>query len=370
MLAVGAMDAQGKPLGSSNWGGLYGIQGILAPGVDILRAQPGGGTARGTGTSYATALVSGVAALLLSLQRKRGLNPSPPLVREALLRSALGCEEQPTTDCRRLLAGRLSVEGAVTILIRSMLNMSDSIAPPSEVAPSQGNLNAASPTPLAPTENAVRTAAVQPSACGCQTGAPQLVYALGQLDYDLVSEARLDSLAQTIAGAAGMSRSERVLAIDPRRMLAHLDEHPWDAAALEWTLGIDGTAIYAVRPQGPFAADAYKELRRFLREQLDEGVERVSIAGVVAGKATLLTGQVVPVIAPELRAMSSWSTAALADAVAGPAPAAEAQQHERDAHTHAQVGRPQLPRPSLPRAAEPGPDAARPGDQLRGDECV
>ncbi len=335
VLAAGAMDAQGRPVSSSNWGGLYGIQGILAPGVDILGAQPGGGTARGTGTSYATAVVSGVAALLLSLQRKRGWEPRPPLVRDALLKSALGCDQQPVTDCRRLLVGRLNVNGAVTILTRSMLTMSDSTAPPTDAVPNEDNLALAAPIPASLTENAVRPAAVQPSACGCQTGAPQLVYVLGQLGYDLVSEARLDGLAQTIAGAAGTSKPERALAFDPRRMLAHLDEHPWNAAAVEWTLALDGTVIYALRPQGPFATDTYKELRRFLREQLDEGVERISIAGNVAGKATLLSGQVVAVIVPELRGMFSWTTAALADAVAGPAPAAEAPQHEQDAHAGA-----------------------------------
>ncbi len=87
-----------------------------------------------------------------------------------------------------------------------MLSRSDSTASPSEVAPSQDYLDAASPIALVPTENAVRPAAVQPSACGCQAGSPQLVYTLGQLGYDLVSEARLDSLAQTIAGVAGTSR--------------------------------------------------------------------------------------------------------------------------------------------------------------------
>ncbi|HTU16932.1 MAG TPA: S8 family serine peptidase, partial [Gemmataceae bacterium] len=338
VLAVGAMDARGEPLDSSNWGGPYGIQGILAPGVDILGAQPGGGTARATGTSYATALISGVAALLVSLQRKRGRPPSPLLVREALLRSAIGCDQQPTTDCRRLLAGRLNVNGAVSILVRSMPAMSDSPTAPIDSAPNQNQPAAATPTPLAPSGDAVRPAAVQPSACGCQTGAPQLVYALGQLSYDLVSEARLDGLAQTIAGVAGASAPERVLAFDRRRMLAHLDAHPWDSAAVEWTLSLDGTAIYAVRPQGPFAADVYKQLRRFLREQLDEGVERVSIPGVVAGKATLLLGQVVPVVVPELRGMFSWTTAALTDAVAGAAPAEGAPQQERDAHAQCKAG--------------------------------
>ena len=335
VLAVGAMDARGGPLVSSNWGGPYGIQGILAPGVGILGAQPGGGTARATGTSYATALVSGVAALLVSVQRKCGQPPSPLLVREAMLRSAIGCDQQPTTDCRRLLVGRLNVNGAVAILTRSMPTMSDSTAAPIGSAPNQDQPAAATPTPLAPSPDAVRPSAVQPSACGCQAGAPQLVYALGQLGYDLVSEARLDGLAQTMAGA---SAPERAVAFDQRRMLAHLDEHPWDSAAVEWTLSLDGTPIYAIRPQGPFAADVYKQLRQFLREQLDEGVERVSVPGVVAGKAALLMGQVVPVVVPELRGMFSWTAAALTDAVAGPAPAAEAPQPERDAHAQRQAG--------------------------------
>src|SRR5262245_9034780 len=91
VLAVGAMNARGGPLDFSNWGGPYQIQGILAPGEDIVGAQPGGGTVRRTGTSYATAVVSGVAALLLSLQYKYGQQPEPLLIREVLLRSARGC---------------------------------------------------------------------------------------------------------------------------------------------------------------------------------------------------------------------------------------------------------------------------------------
>lgn len=66
ILAVGAMDDQGKPINFSNWG--YENQGILAPGDNILGAKPGGGTQRLSGTSFATPIVSGVAALLLSLQ--------------------------------------------------------------------------------------------------------------------------------------------------------------------------------------------------------------------------------------------------------------------------------------------------------------
>jgi cyanobactin maturation PatA/PatG family protease len=216
--------------------------------------------------------------------------------------------------------------------------MSDSTAAPIDSAPTQDQLAAATPTALAPGGDAILPSAVQPSTCACQAGPPRLVFALGQLGYDLVNEARLDSLTQTMAGAGRASTPERILAFDHRRMLAHLEEHPWDAAAVEWTLSLDGTSIYALRPQGPFAADVYKQLRRFLREQLDEGVERVSIAGIIVGKATLLLGQVVPVVIPELRGMFSWTTPALTDAVAGPAPSAEAPEPERDAHTQRKAG--------------------------------
>src|SRR5207249_3431799 len=101
------------------------------------------------------------------------------------------------------------------------------------------------------------------------------------------------------------------LAFDPDRLLAYLDGHPWDAAAVEWTLSVDGTPVYAVRPRGPFAAETYAELRRFLGARYAEGVERVSVPGVVSGKTTLLMGQTVPVLVPELRGMYSWTTGAL-----------------------------------------------------------
>jgi cyanobactin maturation PatA/PatG family protease len=125
VLAVGAMNAQGEPLPFSNWGGVYQSQGILAPGENILGAVPGGETTRGSGTSFATPIVTGVAALLLSLQLKRGQKLNAVAVRESLLRSALGCEFQNTAECRRLLAGRLTIRGAVSILTSGESSMPD-----------------------------------------------------------------------------------------------------------------------------------------------------------------------------------------------------------------------------------------------------
>jgi len=77
VLAVGAMNAAGMPLDFSNWGESYRTQGVLALGENIPGAMPGAGTTTRSGTSYATAVVSGVAALLLSLQIKQGRVPDP-----------------------------------------------------------------------------------------------------------------------------------------------------------------------------------------------------------------------------------------------------------------------------------------------------
>jgi cyanobactin maturation PatA/PatG family protease len=111
VLAVGAMNVQGLPLGFSNWGDKYRLQGVLAPGENILGATPDGGTATQSGTSYATPIVSGIAALLLSLQRKLGEEPNPQAVRTAILESAFSCDPQAVIDCRPFMMGSLNVSG-------------------------------------------------------------------------------------------------------------------------------------------------------------------------------------------------------------------------------------------------------------------
>ena len=144
--------------------------------------------------------------------------------------------------------------------------------------------------------------------CGGGTSIP-LVYALGQLGFDFGTEARRDSIAQHMEGNPA----------DPNQLLAYLEENPWDAEAIIWTLNLDATPIYAIQPQGVFANEGYARLRQFLREQLTEGVERISLPGIIIGKVSLMSGQVVPVVRPELRCMYSWTTAALVGAVGGEA---------------------------------------------------
>ncbi|MCU0288524.1 MAG: S8 family serine peptidase [Acidobacteria bacterium] len=83
VIAVGAMNLQGKPTEFSNWGRKYQQNGILAPGKDIPTASLGGGVNLKSGTSYAAAIVTGIAALMLSLQIKRGQKLSTYKVKDA-----------------------------------------------------------------------------------------------------------------------------------------------------------------------------------------------------------------------------------------------------------------------------------------------
>jgi cyanobactin maturation PatA/PatG family protease len=118
VLAVGAMNAQGVPLDFSNWGEAYQTQGILAPGENVLGAIPGGGVATKSGTSFATPIVSGIVALLLSIQLKQGEKLNPHAIRDAILKSALPCNPELNSDCRRFLAGRLNIPGAYALIRR------------------------------------------------------------------------------------------------------------------------------------------------------------------------------------------------------------------------------------------------------------
>src|SRR5262249_19552060 len=116
VLAVGAMDGDGNPLMSSNWGAVYRNHGILAPGMDVLGAAPGGGTTRKSGTSFAAPFVSGLVGLVASMQLRRGQMPDPLAVRTMLLKSAVPCFAEQDGDCRRFLAGRLNIQGVIELL--------------------------------------------------------------------------------------------------------------------------------------------------------------------------------------------------------------------------------------------------------------
>jgi cyanobactin maturation PatA/PatG family protease len=351
VLAVGAMDSQGKPLNFSNWGKVYQNQGILAPGDNILGAALNGGTILRSGTSFATPIVSGIIALLLSIQLQRGEKPDPYGARQAILKSALPCHQDHLTDSRRCLAGTLNISGAYTLITQGgiqpmsnqtqeqpmmqtsevnntsqeLSNVINEIAPFQSVESSNStaqlailpsaleteglqaktapivsinpsNLNSMSFTP----NNEVNSS-IAPSACACSgngNGAPQIVYAIGQLGTDFGTEARRDSFTQAMP--PNMS------------LLEYLNQNPYEAQSLIWTLSLDATPIYAIVPVGAYASVTYDRLRAYLG---DENIERISVPGVISGSIRLLSGQVVPVIIPEVRGMYSWSVPALVQSV-------------------------------------------------------
>jgi cyanobactin maturation PatA/PatG family protease len=96
---------------------------------------------------------------------------------------------------------------------------------------------------------------------------------------------------------------------------------PWDAAELIWTLNIELTPIYAIRPAGGFTAEVYQRLVEFLdgqtRNPEDEFfIERVSVPGYLSGETVcLFSGQVVPVLVPSLRGLFGWNVNQLIEAV-------------------------------------------------------
>lgn len=364
VLAVGAMDTHGNPIEFSNWGEAYQNQGILALGENIVGAIPGGGTTAKTGTSFATPIVSGVVALLLSIQWQRGEEPDPYTVRDAIFQSALPCNQLKSLDSRRCLVGTLNIPGAYVLMTKGeikqmsnekpeevMLRPSKSDKETEQLQPSEViNLSLERPSPL-PLENGIQAAgaktstptftssgaspimvtasnakapSVSPSGaagdCGCGGGgAMQIVYALGELGYDFGTQARRDSLQQAMNLLHPPDQQNLLYYFSGEDIEGNErfrnDPHPWAAQSIIWTLNLDATPIYAIVPSGPFAATAYERLREFLN---DGNVERVSIPGYVGGSIRLMSGEVVPAIIPEVRGMYSWSVDALLNAAIEP----------------------------------------------------
>jgi cyanobactin maturation PatA/PatG family protease len=426
VLAVGAMNAQGLPFDFSNWGETYQTQGILAPGENILGAIPGGGTAPKSGTSFATPIVSGIVALLLSIQLQRGEQPDSQAIRDAILQSALPCNSASASDCRRFLVGSLNIPGAYALITKGVRKeMSDRLevtwVQPSEANPAdtaypnqpEGNpvaseavavprtAAATMAVPSTPMRSSGTTAAVNnrtsayvtpshvvPSeGCGCNNGSKQLVYALGTLNYDFGGEARRDSFMQLMPDVtpegipyppsdASLRPQPEPIPFSPNphdalqivRYLAGFPTpfaspantvpanyapnyqylgNPSEAGSLIWTLNMELTPIYAIAPEGPYANLIYDRLVSALAGQLlqrpipenfaggingdaylqarttfsNNFVSRVSIPGYLTGKTvTLFSGQIVPVITPQLRGLYAWHTEILVDNAIATAP--------------------------------------------------
>ena len=348
VLAVGAMGWDGNPLPGSNWGAIYGTQGILAPGENIPVSGPAFGprqSALRTGTSYATAVVSGVVALLLSRELNLGRALRPLLIRKALLAAAAESAPLAVGERRRLLAGRLNIPRAIQLLDTWSDTMTDETnvdlaiectteanargeMPAGEIRPAGGIQILPAPAAERPLAAEMPTEAVQgvvPSSCGCgcQGTAPrQIVYALGQLGYDFGNETALELFKQQMAhefpDKTPLDRTHLRDFLEAKK-----EKEPWHAGALLWTLKMGDLPIYVIRPEGPYDREGYDLLQEYYSEQFPHKNEkgedvpantRMAVPGVITGKATLQNGQELPVINPDLRGVRNWNSHSLIQA--------------------------------------------------------
>lgn len=376
VLAVGAMDDAGNPIEQSNWGSSYAGNGLLAPGTALDVVGPGGIRTRKSGTSYATAVVTGVAARLLSVALREGHGLDPLDIRDLLIETADPCDRARDADCARILAGKLNVPAALdrlhfrgkvqavtplsaaagrTLLTRGGLDM-DSMRAAAEsanaaigdlVAPQGcscgGNatcsckeckekasektelLDGVCAAGMRDRSQIAEVSSMQVSQQGCACGGQQevqLVYSIGALWFDFGSEARYDAIVQAM--------NDPVAANNPVALIRFLEENLPSASGITFVLLQDQIPIYAIQPAGPFALEILKAMLEAMKSSLDPtgDMQRVAVPGVVSGTTRLMNGMTVPVIYPDLRGMVKWRAADLAAAAKHAVSAAEASAIE------------------------------------------
>ncbi|WP_293353287.1 MULTISPECIES: PatA/PatG family cyanobactin maturation protease [unclassified Microcoleus] len=340
-LAVGAAKVDGTPCHFSNWGSNNAEEGILAPGEDILGAQPcTEKTVRQTGTSAAAPIMTGISALLMSLQLQEGKPVDAEAIRTALLNTAIPCDPAAVAEPERCLRGFVNIPGAMKVLFgqpsvtfsfagdqvtrteRAGYAMpSATVAPASIIgAMATDSSPAVQPATLAtPTEASVTAA--DPATVEASTAYSGNVYALGTIGYDFGDETRRDTFKQLMAPSEINGIMVPADPYDARQMIEHLDRHPNESRSLIWTLSLDGDTIYVLEPTGAFSAEIYEMFLLMLAGQLepetsDEFVERISVpARRTNSTVELFSGEVVPVVkVHDVRGMYGWKVNALVNA--------------------------------------------------------
>lgn len=373
VLTVGALSDAGKPMSFSNHGDRYVQQGILAPGENILGAQPGTDKpTRESGTSCAAPIVTGVAALLMSVLLDRGITPDAEAVRTALIESALPCD--PQTE--RCLRGRLNIPGAYELLLGEPFlepltpdpNLEkpavttpvriahpkpptiatiavSSVAPTSRLEAKKTSRNTGSLAKQLPPSNLVTSDRSSSAVIPSQYSG--IVYALGTLGYDFGTEARRDSFKQLmrpfqfpIRNADGTESITEVSAnpYDARQMAVHLARNSSEAKSLIWTLNLELTPIYALVPTGAFAAESYSVLQTLLAGQTlpatdSAYIERIGAPGRLTDRhIRLFSGQIVPVLEVESpRGLYGWQVNVLIEAAVAAVAAMQEEDVDPDA---------------------------------------
>ena len=347
-LAVGAATADGTPTHFSNWGGNNTKEGIIAPGEDILGAQPGTEEPVSlTGTSMAAPLITGISALLMSLQLQEGKPMDAEAVRAALIKTATPCDPEAVEETESCLQGLVNVSGAMKMLfghpsvtisfagdqvtrkeragyerlsstsIEAAETSPPNAAPGSIEAAMMDNPNATS-SELSGTSNTAVTESIDPANVKASTAFSGHVYAHGTLGYDFGDEARRDSFKQLMPPTELNGIMVPADPYDAHQMVNYLEGNPDEARSLSWTLNLEADTLYVLEPKGPFSLDVYEMLLQLLAGQLepetsDGFVERISVGARRTYRTVeLFSGEIVPVVTVyDIRGMYGWTVNAL-----------------------------------------------------------
>ncbi len=336
VLAVGALGKNGEPYESSNWGDAYRANGVLAPGEGITGAAPGGGTAALTGSSFATPLVSGVAAVLLGIQLRNEDKIDPRAVADAILGTATACHQRDAAECRQYLAGIINIPGAFASISKGGTTMADlDLAPTRPPAADITGAYASSDTPGKP-EAGVRAAGagipVSPegaSEAPAETNVPATANAGITTDVEASanatspppgSEPPVQATGVPAAPAAGASPGI-VPATSSGSVAPSGDCNSSESTKLIWTLNLDLTPIYAIEAEVAYPEEVYGTLRAALRSGAlssdnEDYVSRASIPGVLTNRTVqLFSGQILPVVVAQARGLYVWKETALINEV-------------------------------------------------------
>lgn len=345
VLAVGATGIDMKPIDLNNWKGIYQEQGVLALGEDMTAAAPGGGTATHRGTSCAAPVVTGVAALLMSIQLEETGTIDAPSIRDAILETAVPCLSPEINETMRCMRGNLNIQGAMQFIRRS--SHTEEARFPYEIR----RLHESHGSSLSLGEVSASNLAEGSGVVASSKAASKhrLLFPIGLVGYDFGTEARRDTFKQLMLPAlfnpqAGQRAVEPYIgqvgitteqqrqkaAADLRKagfvevpanpfntveLVAHLRRRPDEAKSLIWTLNLELTPVYAIEPSGSYGPEAYSQLVDILEGQSlvkTDGlyIERASIPGVLSGRSVrLFNGQVVPAYdVDSSRGIYAWRT--------------------------------------------------------------
>lgn len=109
----------------------------------------------------------------------------------------------------------------------------------------------------------------------------------------------------------GTESQDAALNRDRSMLCSALAAQPLEAEDLVWTVDVLGTPAFALQGEQQYASATYQTLTGVFHEQSTSAIEYAAIAGRIVGEQVLPSGAVLPILAPTLRHLSTWTNNAL-----------------------------------------------------------